>query len=70
MLMFDLTSKLGENNDIEHNKGSIIYPKNQLVLDCILKDIRRHQLYIHCLLHMDDLIIFSLSLFIRLHNGP
>ena len=27
--MIDLTSKLGEINDIEHNKGSKIYPQNQ-----------------------------------------
>ena len=26
--MIDLTSKLGEINDIEHNKGSKIYPQN------------------------------------------
>ena len=28
--MIDLTSKLGEINDIEHNKGSKIYPHNKL----------------------------------------
>ena len=33
--MIDLTSKLGEINDIEHNKGSKIYPQNQVILDCI-----------------------------------
>ena len=27
--MIDLTSKLGEIKDIEHNKGSKIYPQNQ-----------------------------------------
>ena len=27
--MIDLTSKLGEINNIEHNKGSKIYPGNQ-----------------------------------------
>ena len=27
--MIDLTAKLGEINDIEHNKGSKIYPQNQ-----------------------------------------
>ena len=26
--MIDLTSKLGEIDDIEHNKGSKIYPQN------------------------------------------
>ena len=34
--MMDLTAKLGEinhNNDIEHNKGSKIYPQNQFILD-------------------------------------
>ena len=29
--MIDLTSKLGEINDIEHNKGSKIYPQNQVI---------------------------------------
>ena len=33
---FDLTSKLGEINDIEHYKGSKIYPQNQIILDCII----------------------------------
>ena len=28
--LIDLTSKLGEINDIEHNKGSKIYPQNQI----------------------------------------
>ena len=28
----DLKSKLGEINDIEHNKGSKIYPQNQVIL--------------------------------------
>ena len=28
--MIDLASKLGENNDIEHYKGSKIYPQNQI----------------------------------------
>ena len=34
--MTDLTSKLGEIHDIEHNKGSKIYPQNQVILDCIM----------------------------------
>ena len=34
-----LTSKLGEINDIEHNKGSKIYPQNQVILDCIMSSI-------------------------------
>ena len=38
--MIDLTSKLGEINDIEHNnKGSKIYPQNQVLLDCIMPTI-------------------------------
>ena len=38
--MIDL-SKLGEINDIEHNKGSKIYPQNQneVILDCIMPSI-------------------------------
>ena len=34
--MIDLTTKLGEINDIEHYKGSKIYPQNQVILDCIM----------------------------------
>ena len=34
--MIDLTVKLGEIND---NKGSKIYPPNQVVLDCIMPSI-------------------------------
>ena len=34
--MIYLTSKLGEIYDIEHNKGSKIYPQNQVILDCIM----------------------------------
>ena len=37
--MVDLTTKLGEINDIEHNKGSKIYPQNQVILDCIMPTI-------------------------------
>ena len=37
--MIDLTSKLGEINDIEHKKGSKIYPQNQVNLDCIMLSI-------------------------------
>ena len=36
---FNLTSKLGEINDIEHNKGNKIYPQNQVILDCIMPSI-------------------------------
>ena len=35
----DLTSNLGEINDIEHYKGSKIYPQNQVILDCIMQSI-------------------------------
>ena len=35
----DLTSKLGEINDIEHYKGSKIYTQNQVILDCIIPSI-------------------------------
>ena len=31
--MIDLTAKLGEIDDIEHNKGSKIYLQNQVILD-------------------------------------
>ena len=37
--MINLTSKLGEINDIEHNKGSKVYPQNQVILDCIMSSI-------------------------------
>ena len=37
--MIDLTSKFGEVNDIEHNKGSKICPQNQVILDCIIPSI-------------------------------
>ena len=37
--MIDLTSKFGEINDIQHNKGSKIYPQNQVIFDCIMSSI-------------------------------
>ena len=37
--MIDLTAKLGEINDIGHNKCSKIYPQNQVILDCIMQTI-------------------------------
>ena len=39
--IIDLTSKLGEINDIEHNKlnGSKIYPQSQVSFDCIVSSI-------------------------------
>ena len=37
--MINLTSKYGEINNIEHNKGSKIYPQNQIILDFIMPSI-------------------------------
>ena len=37
--MIDLTAKLGEVNDIEHNMGSKINLQNQVILDCIVPTI-------------------------------
>ena len=37
--MIALAAKLGEINDIEHYKGSKIYPQNQVILDCIMLSI-------------------------------
>ena len=37
--MINLTSKLGEINDIEQNKGSKLYAQNQIILDCIIPSI-------------------------------
>ena len=37
--MIDLTSKLVEINDKEHNKDSKIYPQNQVILDCIMSSV-------------------------------
>ena len=37
--MIDLTAKFGEIKDIEHYKGSKIYPQNQVILDCIMTSI-------------------------------
>ena len=44
--MIDLTSKLGEINGIEHNKGS----QNQVILDCIMPSIlfKYHSDMGHC----------------------
>ena len=43
--MIDLTAKLGEINAIEHNKGSKIYPQNQVILHCIMPTIPCPALY-------------------------
>ena len=37
--IIDLISKLGEINNIEHNKGSKIYPQNKVILCCIMSSI-------------------------------
>ena len=37
--MINFTGKLGEIKDIEHKKGSKIYPQNQVILDCIMRSI-------------------------------
>ena len=37
--MINLTSKLGEVNDIEHNKGSKILPRNQVIIDCFMPSL-------------------------------
>ena len=37
--MIDLTAELGEINDIEHNKGSKIFPQNQVILACMMPTI-------------------------------
>ena len=37
--MIDLTLKLGEINDREHNKGSKAYPQNHVILHCIMSSI-------------------------------
>ena len=31
--------KLGEINNIKHNKGSKLYPQNEVILDCIMPSI-------------------------------
>ena len=50
--MIDLTSKLGEINDIEHDKGSKVYPQNQVILDCIMPSIQLKHLSIIFLLFL------------------
>ena len=48
--MIDLTSKLGEISDIENNKGSKIYPQNQVILDCIMQSIPLKHKYLSIIL--------------------
>ena len=37
--IIDFSSKLGEIKDIEHNKGSKVYPQYQVILDYIMPSI-------------------------------
>ena len=48
--VIDLTSKLGEIDDIEHYKGSKIYPQNQVILDCIMPSIPLEHKYLSIIL--------------------
>ena len=48
--MIDLTSKLGEINEIEHYKGSKLYPQNQVILDCIMTSIPLKHKYLSIIL--------------------
>ena len=48
--MIDLTSKLGEINDIEHNKASKKYPQNQIILDCIMPGLPLKHKYLSIIL--------------------
>ena len=48
--MIDLTSKLGEINEMEHYKGSKIYPQNQVILDCIMPSIALKHKYLSIIL--------------------
>ena len=48
--MINLTAKLGEINNIEHNKGSKIYPQNQFTLDCIMPTIPLKHKYLSIIL--------------------
>ena len=41
-----------------------------LKLESILRDSRNAPFYIHCIFHMLNMRMFSLSYFIILHNGP
>ena len=45
-----LNIKLGEIIDIEHNKGSKIYPQNQVILDCIMSSIPLKHKYLSIIL--------------------
>ena len=37
--MINVTAKLGEINDIEHDKGSKIYHQIKVIIDCIMPTI-------------------------------
>ena len=56
--MINLTSKLGEFNNIEHNKDSKIYPQDQVILDYIISSIPlKHT----CLIILIWVILFLIS---------
>ena len=62
--MIDLTSKLGEINGIEHNKGSKIYPQNQFTLNSIMSSIPlKHKSLSIILIWVIGYIFFYFSLF-------
>ena len=48
--MIDLTTTLGEINDIQHNKGSKIYPQNQVILDWNMSSIPLKHKYLSIIL--------------------
>ena len=45
-----ITARLGAIKDIEHNKGSKIYPQIQVILDCVMPTIplKYHSYMGHC----------------------
>ena len=55
--MIDLTSKLGEINDIEHNKGSKIYPQDHVILDCMMSSIPLKHKYHSDMGHCFSLVV-------------
>ena len=46
--MINFTLKLGEIIDIEHSKGSKIYPQNHVILDCVMQVFKYHSDMGHC----------------------
>ena len=53
---------------MQHVKGLKLV--RSVVYKTILRDFRNAPFYIHCLFHMTNLRMFSLSFFILLQNGP